>query len=291
MNKTIFIIGMVICLTIVAGLPLFRRVSAAPARYLAEIERETESEDREEPRDQPPVQDTAPVGEPIQDETDVRIPTTNIPTTGEDSTGADAPSTTNISTTPNPVPAVAPVISTNYPWAWVLTRVMGISSFLLLTLLSITGMLLTTGLLFRALSPATAWSIHRAIGSALLFSVTGHIVGLLTDDFIKLRLADVFIPFVAKFKPNVIVLGVIGFYLLLLVLATSLYTLTSHAKFWRTIHFLGFPMFLLIFLHGVLIGTDTKTWWMTAIYWVSGGLVGLAVVYRMWWKYRPARNQ
>lgn len=45
-------------------------------------------------------------------------------------------------------------------------------------------------------------------------------------------------------------------------------------------------MFVLLFLHGVLIGTDTKQPWMAGIYWVSAIVVSICVAYRLAWRYR-----
>ena len=109
---------------------------------------------------------------------------------------------------------------------------------------------------------------------------------LLFDSFINLRVVDLLIPFVSPYKPIFLALGIFGFYLLLLVLATSLYTMTSHAKFWRSVHFFAFPMYILIFLHSYLVGTDTKEWWMQIIYWGSAAVVGGAILYRLAWKYQ-----
>lgn len=147
-------------------------------------------------------------------------------------------------------------------------------------------MLMTTGILYRLMSPAAAWSLHRAIGSVLLFSVLAHIGSLLADHFINLSLIDMLVPFASKYQPVWMALGTIGFYILLFVLASSLYTLTSHARFWRTVHFFAFPMFILVFLHSFFIGTDTQRWWMVAIYWGTGGITLAGVAYRVWWKYR-----
>lgn len=184
-----------------------------------------------------------------------------------------------------PISTPKPTISTEFPWAWLTARAAGVVSFILLTLLSVTGILQTTGVMYRFMSPAASWSLHRAIGSVLLFSVLLHLGTLLLDSFMNLRFVDVLIPFVSPFRTTFVALGIFGFYALLLVLASSLYTLTSHPKFWRTVHFLGFPMFVLILLHGVLIGTDRNTWWMKLVYWTGGVGVTLAVVYRMYWKY------
>jgi DMSO/TMAO reductase YedYZ heme-binding membrane subunit len=139
------------------------------------------------------------------------------------------------------------------------------------------------------MSPSAAWSLHRAIGSTLLVSVAAHLGGLLLDSFIKLRFADVLIPFVSSYETTLISLGIIGFYLLLIVLGTSLYTMSGHPRLWRALHILGFPMFVLIMLHGLLLGTDRHQAWMLGLYWGSAGLITSALIYRLVWRYRSAR--
>lgn len=234
----------------------------------------------------PPVviPDAAPV---------VPAPTDSVPVPSQSAVPATEVTSGAVEVVQPSVPVIqtkTKVISVAFPWAWVVTRTAGIASFIALTVMAVIGMLLTTGLLYRIMSPSTAWSIHRAIGTTLLLSVAVHLAGLLLDSFIRLRVVDVFVPFVSPYQPTLVALGIGGFYLLLLILATSLYTMTSHAKFWRTIHTLAFPMYALLFLHGLLIGTDRHLPWVIALYWVSGSLVGLALVYRLVWKYRTAQK-
>jgi sulfoxide reductase heme-binding subunit YedZ len=118
-----------------------------------------------------------------------------------------------------------------------------------------------------------------------------HVGALLFDKFMNLSLVNILIPFTSPYQPLFVALGIGGFYLLLLVLLTSLYNITTHPKFWRTIHFFGIVMFGLIFLHGILIGTDIKLDWVKALYWLTAIPVFLAVGYRLWWKYRRTINQ
>jgi hypothetical protein len=182
--------------------------------------------------------------------------------------------------------AVVSGTATTFPWAWIFTRVAGLVSYVLLAVLAVTGIVQTTGLIYRWISPATSWSLHRAISSTLLVSVVVHIGALLFDHFMNLKIVDVLIPFLSPYRPLLVALGIVGFYLLLLVLLTSLYHISTHPKFWRTVHFLGMIMFGLIFLHGVLIGTDVKHGFSRVLYWLVASPVFVAVVYRLWWKYR-----
>lgn len=254
---------------------------------IAHAEREIEDEDDNEfwDDDRPATISPAPRPEPPVTMT-VDTVTNTIDATSV--TGVTPESQPPVTT--SALETVAPKVSSDFPWPWIAARSLGVASFLLLGILSITGILLTTGILFRLMSPATAWSTHRAIGSVLLFSVLGHITALLLDRFMNLRLVDVLVPFISPFQRLYMSLGIIGWYLLLLILASTLYTMTRYARFWRTIHFFAFPMYVLIFLHGLWIGTDAHRWWMQVIFWGSGSLVGAAVIYRLIWKYRASKG-
>ncbi|MFA5107286.1 MAG: hypothetical protein WC497_03090 [Patescibacteria group bacterium] len=275
-----------------------------------ERQAEIESDDEKEVDEAPEVAPTPSTIQPVEPDAPVAtapviIPTPTVetapatptqpktvatPSADQVPTAETAPNNTAAPLTEPPTdaaPAITPQAA-NSPlsWTWIATRAAGIASFLLLAVITITGISLTTGLLFRLMSPASAWSMHRAIGSALLVSIIIHIGALPFDRFIRLRVVDLLVPFASSYRPTLVALGIFGFYLLLLVLGTSLYTLTSHARFWRTVHFFGFPMFVMIFLHSVLIGSDSKQPWMIAMYWSTAVLVSLFVVYRLAWKYR-----
>lgn len=254
-------------------------------------EREIEAPERDDEAEEKEVfdeQETVP--QTLQEES---IPSAPAPADVPNETIVEQPAILPAATAESQAtPAVAkPIVSQEFPWPWIVTRTTGVASFLLLTLLSITGMTMTTGLLFRLIPPNLSWSIHRAIASVLLTSVVIHVGALLFDHFINLHIVDLLIPFASHYRPVLVALGNLGFYLLLLVLFTSLYSMSAHPRFTRTVHFLAFPMFILIFLHAILLGTDSKQLWMIWIYWVCGGLVGMSVLYRLAWKYRPAHQK
>ncbi len=259
-----------------ASIPL-HHASAAPTPSVQLSEAE-EQENENDTRERPSTVSPTPAPTVNQKNTVTPTNSTNVVTP-----------TTNVNTV---VPVRTLSVSTNFPWAWMVIRASGIASFLLLALITVLGTMLTTGLFFRIASPSTAWSIHRAVASALLISVLTHVVSLLLDNFIGMRLIDVLIPFASRFRPLFVALGVIGFYLLLLILGSSLYMMQKYARFWRIVHYLGFVMFVNIFLHGIFTGTDTKQWWMQAIYWTAGIVVGLFSAYRLIWKIRtPAAER
>lgn len=188
-----------------------------------------------------------------------------------------------------PVVTPKPAVSSEFPWVWVGTRVMGIVSYLLLFLMAVVGMLLTTGALFRVMSPASAWTFHRALGMTLGLSVALHLTMLMLDRFLVFKPLEVFVPFVSNYKPLLVALGIGGFYWLVLLLITSLWQIKRWPHWWRAVHALSFVMFTEIFLHGILIGTDRHEPWMRAIYWSTASIVFLTAIYRLWWKWRPTK--
>jgi sulfoxide reductase heme-binding subunit YedZ len=49
---------------------------------------------------------------------------------------------------------------------------------------------------------------------------------------------------------------------------------------WRTLHFLSFPAFALVTLHGILAGTDTNQPWMLLLYLGAGALFAFLIALR-----------
>jgi hypothetical protein len=167
------------------------------------------------------------------------------------------------------------------PWIWYLTRVSGITSYILLFLLLIVGIGITSGYIFNLWGPIIAWRIHRTIGITLVIFVATHLVTLALDNFAKFSLMELFIPFYSQFKPLYLSLGIIGFYLFVIIILTSLIMIVTKYKAWRFLHYFTFPTFLALFIHGLFIGTDSNTLVMKLVYLSTGTLVAMAFAYRI----------
>lgn len=255
-------------------------------RVHAEIENESDNEREEQiERVVPP----APV--PINTNTTVTSPSiTNQTINAPAETPAIVTIPTPTVTAPAPVTSVAPA-TTPSPWPWYLTRAFGIASFWLLFTSAVVGILMTTGAMHRLFSPASSWSLHRTTGIFLILSILIHLTSLLFDRFINLRIQDVLIPFVSPYQPLLVTLGIFGFYIFIPVIWTSLVWIDKKSWLWRTTHILSFPMFVAIFFHALLLGTDRHQPWMVAIFWITGLTMGLLVAYRLIWKLRAGRQK
>lgn len=168
-------------------------------------------------------------------------------------------------------------------WPWYFTRGAGLAAFGLMFLLMLSGIGLVTGMTFKFFEPIKAWAIHRALGLSLGAAVLLHIVALLFDEFMKFSIVQVLIPFTASYRPLWVAAGIVGMYLLALVIITSLVMIDRSKRIWRFVHYASYGAFGLTYVHALFTGTDLASgvWrWV----WIGLGLVFvvalLARIYR-----------
>jgi methionine sulfoxide reductase heme-binding subunit len=169
-------------------------------------------------------------------------------------------------------------------WPWYITRASGLVAYILLFLLVITGIGIKTSGIFKFVAPTFAWLNHRYLGIALTASVIAHLAFLLVDKFAKFTIIEVFVPFISTYKPVFLSLGIFGFYLLLLVIISSIFTISKFPKAWRLLHYLPYPMFIILFIHGYFIGTDTKIF--APVYLITALIVIILSFYRLYFFYK-----
>ncbi|MEI6836021.1 MAG: ferric reductase-like transmembrane domain-containing protein [Candidatus Falkowbacteria bacterium] len=171
-------------------------------------------------------------------------------------------------------------------WPWYFTRASGLVAYLLLFLLLVSGAGIKTSQSFKFLSPTFAWLQHRYLGMALSFAVIIHLISLLADTYLKFTIVEVLIPFASTYKPLFLSLGIIGFYIFLAVILSSIFTITKFPKAWRLLHYLPYPMFVAIFVHGYFIGTDTAAPQIRGMYLITGLIAGALSLYRLYFFYK-----
>lgn len=217
------------------------------------------------------------------------ITKTLTPNTSVTNTQVSKPLTTNTTITKTPVAnSVVPITSEahissslkNISLPWYTARGAGIVAFILMFLVIMLGFGMTTGYIYKFISPVKAWLMHKYLSLALGLTLVAHITGLLLDKYINFSWQDVLIPFVSSFKPLYLNLGIFGFYTLLVIIFSSLYFRLKYKKTWRGIHYAVYPLFIFSFIHGIFIGTDSHTVVMTIIYWTTGLIFATIFSYR-----------
>lgn len=104
--------------------------------------------------------------------------------------------------------------------------------------------------------------------------------GLLVDPFMPFGPAEILVPGAASYRPAATAFGVIAMYATVVVLVTSWIRKRIGATWWRRMHLLAAPAFVLSLAHGIFSGSDTTRTWMWRMYVVTGSAVVFLVVLR-----------
>ena len=146
---------------------------------------------------------------------------------------------------------------------WFISRSSGVVAYVLITLSVLLG-LVQSGNLFRAyIAPLLSLGLHSffswiGLGLSLL-----HGIILVGNEYTDFDLPQVFIPFLSDYRPIPVGLGIIAFYLMLL-LSLSFYARSYLGQEnFRTLHYTSFVAFIAVTAHSLLAGTDSvPLWWM-----------------------------
>lgn len=175
-----------------------------------------------------------------------------------------------------------------WPWPWYISRASGIVAYVFLFLIMSSGILIKTKSIYDFMSPSTAWTVHQYFGITLIIAILTHIFSLLFDGFLNISIKELFIPFISNFEPVFVGFGVIALYLFAIVIISSLFYKLKTPKLWRALHYLSYPVFVLVFAHGVAIGSDSKMPWMQIVYWSTASMMAVLTIYRIF--YKPIKN-
>lgn len=171
---------------------------------------------------------------------------------------------------------------------WELARVAGLSAYAALSASLLTGLALRTGVLDWLGSNRVLRSLHEY--TTVLWMPLGglHIVALLFDQTARVRLVDVVVPFLMPYGTLAIGLGTITFEVFLLVAVTGLLKRRMSNRAWLWVHRLSYLAFGLVFVHGVLGGSDFGDPVISALTWSTAGLLALLSAARVIWGRLPA---
>jgi DMSO/TMAO reductase YedYZ heme-binding membrane subunit len=139
---------------------------------------------------------------------------------------------------------------------WFLARASGITASVLVTLTVVWGLLFTSKVLAGRPRPAWLLDLHRFLGAAALAFTGLHIGSLVADTYVHFGAADVLVPFATDWHPAAVAVGIVGFYLLVVIEVTSLFMRRLPRKVWHGIHLTSYLLFWLVAVHGATAGTD-----------------------------------
>ena len=123
--------------------------------------------------------------------------------------------------------------------------------------------------------------MHRWIGLFAVSFLSIHILSVVVDGYVQIRLLDAVIPFGGSYRPLWLGLGALAFDLLLAVAITSLLKRRIGQRNWRAVHWLAYAAWPVALLHGLGTGSDIRSSWMLALAALCVAAVWTAVFVRV----------
>jgi predicted ferric reductase len=168
---------------------------------------------------------------------------------------------------------------------WYVTRSAGIVAYLLLWFSTVWGLVVPSKLLNPVLGPTFTVDFHEFISLLSIGFVLLHVFVLTIDRFLPYTVWQILIPFLSPYRPFWVGLGVIAFYVTLLVTITFYLRGKIGMKKFRSIHVLSLLGYLGVTLHGLYAGTDAPLFAMQLLYKGTALVVIFLTVYWLWLKY------
>jgi predicted ferric reductase len=107
------------------------------------------------------------------------------------------------------------------------------------------------------LDGAFSYDFHEYLSLLGLGFVFVHVAVLMLDKYLPFSLIQVVVPFIDTYRPFWVGLGIISFYVLLLVTVTFYIRQWIGVKAFRAVHILSLFGYLGATLHGLFAGTDS----------------------------------
>lgn len=182
------------------------------------------------------------------------------------------------------------ILGNHEQWPWYFARATGILAFILLTIVSVYGLVISSRAFRRIISGAAAYELHRTFSWMALGAVVLHVSSFFFDDFLNISVVEAFVPGALERSYTsalgydmglAVALGIAGLYFMLILILTSEFRSKLSPKTWRMTHYVSFIAYLAFVAHGVMAGTDSKETWMQILYAGSLSLVTTLVLVRI----------
>jgi len=150
---------------------------------------------------------------------------------------------------------------------WYITRASGLMAYLLVWLSTLWGFAISSKIFDSFLERAFTYDFHEQLSLLSLGFVIMHVVVLMLDKVQPMSLVEVLIPFVSSYRPFWTGVGIITFYISILVTVTFYIRSWISMKTFRTIHYLSVAAYVGALFHGLFAGTDSALSWTQMMYW------------------------
>lgn len=157
-------------------------------------------------------------------------------------------------------------LDSTHTW-WYISRAAGLMGYLLFWLSTVWGFAISSKILDPILDRTFVYDFHEHLSLLSIGFVVLHVIVLLWETYQPLSPVEILVPFVSAYRPFWVGLGIIGFYLTLLVTITFYLRSYISMQVFRKIHYLSVVAYLFGLLHGLYSGTDSVVNWVQVLYW------------------------
>ncbi len=140
---------------------------------------------------------------------------------------------------------------------WYVTRAAGLTGYFLIWLSMVWGFAIPSKIFQPILEGIFSYDFHEHLSLLGLGFVILHVVVLMFDKYLPYNIIQILIPFTGTYRPLWVGVGIISFYLLLLVTFTFYLRQRIGAQAFRSIHLLSLVGYLGATMHGLFAGTDS----------------------------------
>lgn len=162
---------------------------------------------------------------------------------------------------------------------WYVTRSAGIIAYLLLWFSMAWGLAVPSKLLDPLLDRGFTFDFHQFISLLSIGFMLLHIIVLTVDRYLPYSTWQILIPFLSQYRPVWVGIGVISFYIILLVTVTFYLRGRIGMRAFRSIHVLSLLGYLGATLHGLYAGSDSPLPVMQLLYKGTGLVIVFLTVY------------
>lgn len=140
---------------------------------------------------------------------------------------------------------------------WYVTRAAGLMGYFLIWLSTAWGLVVSSKILDSFMERGFTYDFHEYLSWLGLAFISVHVIVLMADKYLPYSIWQVLIPFLSPYRPFWVGIGVIAFYLSLLVTITYYLRAKIGMTAFRKIHYLSLVAYVGATFHGLYAGTDS----------------------------------
>jgi methionine sulfoxide reductase heme-binding subunit len=163
---------------------------------------------------------------------------------------------------------------------WALGRGSGIAALVAFTLAIVLGIVARSGRDGLGLGRFGLNEVHRTAALTGVGLVAVHLGTLFFDPYAQLRLVDLVLPFLGRYRPVWLGLGTLAVDLLGVITIVSILREKVGPRVFKTVHWATYALWPIASVHALGTGTDARALWFDAVAAICAGAVLTAALWR-----------